>query len=39
MLAENIDVEIHENDCVITGHYNYIQDIGEETEILFNDEE
>ena len=39
ILTESIDVEMNENDCVITGHYSYIQDIGEETEILFNDEE
>ena len=39
ILTENINVEINENDCVITGRYSYIQDIGEETEILFNDEE
>ena len=38
ILSENINVEMLDDSCNITGLYTYITDIGEETEILFDGE-
>ena len=38
ILSEKVSVQMNEDDCNITGKYIYIKDIGEETEILFEDE-
>lgn len=38
LLSENITVQMNEDDCAITGEYSYITDIGEETEILFEEQ-
>lgn len=38
ILAEDIQIEITDADCVITANYNYICDIGIESEILFDEQ-
>ena len=38
ILSENVSVEMTEDSCNITGEYSYITDIGEESEILFEDQ-
>lgn len=36
ILSEKVNLDIREDGCTITGKYKYIQDIGEETELLFD---
>ena len=36
ILSEKVSVNMTEDGCTITGKYKYIQDIGEETELLFD---
>ncbi len=37
ILSEEVDVSVNENGCTITGKYTCIQDIAQETEILFDE--
>lgn len=39
IISENIDFEMLDNVCVITGSYNIVKNIGIEQEILFEDDE
>ena len=36
ILSEKVSIDMTEDGCTITGKYKYIQDIGEETELLFD---
>lgn len=36
ILSEDIKIDMRKDGCTITGKYKYIQDIGEETEVLFD---
>lgn len=38
IISENINVEMQENVCIITGSYNIVKNIAKEQEILFEDE-
>ncbi len=38
IISENIDVQLEENVCRITGTYNTVKNIGVETEILFDED-
>lgn len=39
IISENIDVQLENHVCRITGSYNLVKNIGQETEILFDDDE
>ena len=36
ILSEDVRIDMRDDGCTITGKYKYIQDIGEETELLFS---
>ncbi len=38
IISENVEVEMQDNVCIITGSYNIVKNIGTEQEILFEDE-
>ncbi|MCH5316780.1 MAG: sporulation protein YqfD [Eubacterium sp.] len=38
LISEKVSLQMNEDDCNITGKYSYIKDIGEETEILFEEQ-
>lgn len=38
IISENVEIQMQENVCVITGSYNIVKNIGTEQEILFEDE-